>query len=176
MPLSWWYWKYPNWESMGEKERAKTRSLEHERFDKYLTGYDNAGRSLLMTFQDSPEFKQNNYTKWDIQIIDKKVIEGILTDDVLETTQMIHHAAGVHGTLLGSSPGAKMGAGSGSDQKQAYNIFIGLSQAEQDILLRPYQIAAEYNGHPNLKFRFRNRLIADLKDVTPYKSDTQVSI
>lgn len=176
VPESWWLWKYPDWEELTPEERKKLRIDEHKRFDKFLVGVENAGRSIMMTFRDNADFKAQGYTKWEIQVIDKKVIEGILTDDVLETTQMIHNAVGVHGTLVGSSPGSKLGAGSGSDQKQAYNIFMALSQADQDILLRPLEIAAEYNGFKGLKFRIRNRLIADLKDITPSKREVQDAI
>lgn len=167
VPESWWKWKYPDWDSLSVEKRQENRKTEHKRFDSFLSGVENAGKMLLMTFRDDPAFQSQGYTKWQIQVIDSKVLDGILKDDVLETTQMIHSAVGVDPTLLGVSPGSKMGAGSGSDKKQAYNIFMGVSKADQDILMRPLEIAAEYSGFPNLKFAIRNMLIADLKDITP---------
>jgi hypothetical protein len=167
VPESWWKWKYPDWDALDKDKRHELRKAEHTRFDQFLSGVQNAGKMLMMTFRDDPSFQAQGYTKWQIQVIDSKVLDGILKDDVLETTQMIHSAVNIDSTLLGVSPGAKMGSGSGSDKKQAYNIFMGISKADQDILMRPLEIAAEYNGFPNLKFRMKNMLIADLKEITP---------
>ena len=168
VPLSWWKWKYSKWDHLGGEKRKEIVKKEHKRFDTFLKGIDNAGKSLLMTFKDDPNMIKHGYTKWEIKLLEKDVIDGILKDDVLETTQMIYSATGVHGTLLGSTPGGSE-AGSGSNQKQAYNIFMALSRLEQDLVLKPFEFAAEYNGYPRLKFRFRTQMIADLKEVSPSK-------
>jgi hypothetical protein len=173
VPLSWWLWKYPDWESKTAKEQLEIRTLEHDRFDKFLAGVDNAGKSLLLTYRDDPAFQQQGYTQWKIETLDKKVIDGILKDDVLETSQMIHTAVGVDGSLVGNSPGSKLGAGSGSDKREAFNIFMALSTADQDILLRPLEVMAEYNGYPELKFRFNNRFLELLSSITPSQRNTQ---
>ncbi|MGB0521428.1 MAG: hypothetical protein ACPGJS_00640 [Flammeovirgaceae bacterium] len=168
IPNSWWKWKYPQWDNYKKEERKSIVQKEHSRFDKFLRGIENAGKSLLMTFKDDPNMIKHGYTKWEIKLLEKDVIDGILKDDVLETTQMIYSATGVHGTLMGSTPGGSE-SGSGSNQKQAYNIFMALSQLEQDLVVKPFEFAAEYNGYPGLKFKFRKLLIADLKEVSPSK-------
>jgi hypothetical protein len=127
----------------------------------------------MLTFQDDPNFLANGYTQWKIDIIDRKVIEGILTNDVLETTQMIHTAVGVDGTLVGNSPGSKMGGGSGSDKREAFNIFTALSTVDIDILTRPLEVMAEYNGFPGVKFRMNTRFMQLLSNVTPSNRDAQ---
>jgi hypothetical protein len=173
VPLSWWLWKYPDWESKTKKEQLEIRTEEHDRFDKFLSGVENAGKSLLLTYRDDPAFQQQGYTQWKIEALDKKVIEGILTDDVLETTQMIHTSVGVDGSLVGNSPGSKMGSGSGSDKREAFNIFMALSTSDQDMLLRPLEVMAEYNGFPDLKFQFNNRFLQLLSKITPSQRNTQ---
>ncbi len=173
VPLSWWKWKYRDWDTLDQKKRDEYRKAEHEKFDAYLTGYENAGKSLMLTFQDDPNFLANGYTQWKIDIIDRKVIEGILTNDVLETTQMIHTAVGVDGTLVGNSPGSKMGGGSGSDKREAFNIFTALSTVDIDILTRPLEVMAEYNGFPGVKFRMNTRFMQLLSNVTPSNRDAQ---
>jgi hypothetical protein len=167
VPISWWQWKYPDWESKTDAQRMELRKLEHERFDTFLTGVENAGKSIMLTYRDDPAFHAQGYSRWSIEALDRKVIEGILTDDVLETTQMLHTAAGVDGTLVGNSPGAKMGAGSGSDKREAFNIFMALTTFDQEMVLRPLEIMAAYNGFPGLKFRIGSRFLQLLSDVTP---------
>lgn len=170
VPESWWEWKYKDWDTIEAKKRAELVKKEHQRFDTFLRGIENAGKSLMLTFRSDPNMISGGYTKWDIQVIDKKVIDNILGGDLLDTTQMIYQALGVHSTLLGGAPGASnLGAGSGSDQREAYNIFMALSTIDQDIICKPFELMAEYNGLPNLKFRFNSRLIANLSDVTPSK-------
>ena len=166
VPMSWWKWKYEDWDDLEDKEREQLVKKEHLRFDKFLRGVKNAGKSLILTYKDDMEMKKHGYTKWEVELLDKKVIDGILKDDVLETTQMIYSAVGVHGTLLGSTPGGTE-AGSGSNQREAFNIFKGLSQFDQEIVLRPFELAAAYNGFPNLKFRFRDKFLANLSEVSP---------
>lgn len=176
VPFSWWLWKYPKFESLSAEERQQIRKEEHDRFDSFLVGYENAGKSIMLTYRDDPSFQQQGYTQWKIETIDKKVIEGILTDDVLETTQMIHTAVGVDGTLVGNSPGSKMGGGSGSDKREAFNIFMRLTTPEQEILFRPLEVMAEYNGYPNIKFRLDSRFLETLNQVTPSKRDNQDAV
>jgi hypothetical protein len=173
IPESWWIWKYKDF-ATNDKERPKRIKKEHERFEKFVGGFENAGKSLILTFQNDPAYAANNWAQWKIELIDKKVIDNILGGDLLDITQIIYQSVGVHATLLGGAPGStNLGAGSGSDQKQAYNIFMALSTFDQETVMTPLQLMAEYNGHPNLKFRFNSRMIADLSSVTPDKRVAQ---
>lgn len=174
VPVSWWKWKYNDWDSLKPAKKKELITKNHQNFDKFLKGKENAGKSLMLTFQDDPEMIKHGYTKWDIQLVDKKVVDKILGGDLLDITQMIYQSVGVHATLLGGAPGASnLGAGSGSDQREAYNIFMALATIDQDIIAKPFELAAEYNGYPNLKFRFNSRLIAALKEITPSKRQEQ---
>ena len=174
VPVSWWKWKYPDWDMLKPKKKKELITLNHQRFDTFLKGKENAGKSLMLTFQDDPEMIKHGYTKWDIQLVDKQVVDKILGGDLLDITQMIYQSVGVHATLLGGAPGASnLGAGSGSDQREAYNIFMALATIDQDIIAKPFELAATYNGYPNLKFRFNSRLIAALKDITPTQRQEQ---
>ncbi|MOA12613.1 hypothetical protein D3C78_1326240 [compost metagenome] len=69
-------------------------------------------------------------------------------------------ALGIDGTLVGDGPGKKMGAGSGSDKRIAYNIYCSLLQTHRDKLLKPLDFIADFNGWTDrlqgLKFRFRD--------------------
>jgi uncharacterized protein (DUF39 family) len=51
---------------------------------------------------------------------------------------------------MGLAPeGGKMGAGSGSDQRESYNTGISLNTIEQDILLEPLNWIATFNAQTN---------------------------
>lgn len=66
-------------------------------------------------------------------------------------------AVGVDPTLVGDGPGKKMGGGSGSDKRIAFNIYVALLQAYRDVILEPLYFIAEYNGwrkkYKGLKFK-----------------------
>jgi hypothetical protein len=89
---------------------------------------------------------------------------------------MLHTAVGVDGSLVGNSPGSKLGAGSGSDKHEAFNIFMALSTIDQQILLRPLEVMAAYNGHPDISFRFSSRFIQQLSSVTPSNRNTKDAV
>ncbi len=165
--ISWWKWKYPSWDTFSQADRLKKMEEELKKFNDILTGSTNAGRSIMSTFQfDQHSMKE--YAGWRITAIDDKLKDGMYVEDSQEASSHHYSALGVDPTLLGNSPGKGMGAGSGSDKRVAFNIYVNNCKADQDIILEPFNFAADYNGwtkkYPNFQFWFRNYYISTLEE------------
>jgi hypothetical protein len=175
IPESWWVWSKPDFDELSTEERQAYIDSVHDDFESFLQGVENAGKSIIMTFRDDPDMLgAHGYSQWKIEPIDKKVMDNILGEDLLDITQIIYQAVGVHATLLGGAPGASnLGAGSGSDQREAYNIFMALSSFDQEVIMRPFNLALKYNGHKGITCRFNSRLLAPLQEVTPSERKEQ---
>ncbi len=163
---AWWKWKYPDWDSLAAQKKVDIRTEELQTFNDLMTGKNNAGKSIMSTFRVDPH-TQKEYAGWRITAIDDKIKDGIYVEDSQEASSHHYSALGVDPTLLGNSPGKGMGAGSGSDKRVAFNIYVNNCRTEQDLILEPYQFVADYNGWsdriPGLTFWFRNYWISTLE-------------
>jgi hypothetical protein len=160
IPSWWWEWKYKGFEEMTDQERKTIRDGEMDEFERKMTGEDAAGNSLMVTYVSDPKFNKE-YSGWKIEAIDNKIKDGLYVEDSNEAASHLLYALGVDPTLIGSMPGSKMGAGSGSDKRVAFNIYVDTVKAHQDLVLEPLVWIGQYNGWPNYKFRFKNSLEAN---------------
>jgi hypothetical protein len=167
IPMEWWEWKYPGFNTQGKFTATKRKEImkkELEFFNKALTGVEKVGKALMMVFKTDSQGKA--YTKWDIQILKDKKESGEYIEESQEASSHILYALAVDGTLIGNTPGKQMGAGSGSDKRIAWNIFIMNNKPFQDKVLAPLDLITTFNGwtHNNQKimWRFNNYLIATL--------------
>ena len=155
----WWNWKYPGFDQFNTKKKQEKMKEELERFVEFMKGSAGSGNSIMTTFNSDPDL-QKDYPGWKITAIDNKIKDGIYIEDSNEASSHILYALGVDGTLIGSTPGSKLGAGSGSDKNAAFKIYYSLAKPHQDLILEPFELAAEYNGwtrkYPRLKFWFAN--------------------
>ncbi len=158
----WWTWKYPKWASYDDKKRSELKTTELTAFNEFLKGSEKAGKSIITTFKFDPHINRE-YPGWKIEALDDKIKEGAYIEDSQEASSHMLYALGVDGTLIGTAPGKNIGAGSGSDKRVAFNIYISLCKIHQDIILEPFEFIRDYNGwDPDLQFRFRNSLITTL--------------
>ncbi len=161
----WWNWKYSGFDTFPSKQKSELMTKELEKFEKFMSGAESAGNSLMVTFHSNPEF-QKEYPGWKITPIDNKIKDGIYIEDSQEASSHLLYALGVDPTLVGNGPGKLMGAGSGSDKRVAFNVYISLCQIHQDLILEPLEFIADYNGWDkkikNLTFKFRHSMITTL--------------
>lgn len=163
VPSWWWEWKYPGFEKMDGKKRRELMDHEIDQFEKTMRGEENAGNSFMTTFVSDPKYNRE-YQGWAIKAIDDKLKDGIYIEDSNEASSHLLYALGMDPTIIGSQPGSKLGAGSGSDKRVAFNIYLDTVKAHQDIILEPLQWIARYNGWPPYKFAFKNSLDAKTND------------
>lgn len=157
VPEYYWSWKYKNWTELTNDERLKTIKNELKNFNEFFSNPDNSGRSFMTQSKFDAE-RNVSYPGWKITALDDKISDGKYIDDSNEASSQLLFALGVDGTLIGTTPGKAMGAGSGSDKRVAYNMYMQLRQADEDIVFEPLHFIRDYNGwNPKLKFRFRRR-------------------
>lgn len=169
VPEWWWTWKYKDWESKSEKERLKLVQQEKSDFEKFFKG-DRQGNSMMYTQRDDTHSKK--YSDWEVVVVDDKMKTGMYIEDSQEADAHIFKNLGVDSTLFGNGTGKdRSGAGSGSDKRVAWNNYMIMTKPHQDLILKPLQFIAKYNGwqeqyapaeNEKLVFWFKNYQIAKL--------------
>ncbi|MNH20583.1 hypothetical protein D3C79_803600 [compost metagenome] len=103
---------------------------------------------------------------WEIIPIEDKLKEGAYIEDSQEASAHLMRAMGLDATLVGAGPGRNMGAGSGSDKRIAFNIYVALLQPYRDVILEPLNFISDYNGWTEriegLTWRFREAKLETL--------------
>ena len=168
-------WKYPNWKQLNPAEQKALQQKEYQQFTDFVTGAENAGKCVFTAVRTDPNTKQA-FAGWKITALDDKVKSGAYIEDSQEASSHIFFSQGIDSSLIGQAPGKGMGAGSGSDKRVAYNIWIANSKPEQDLLLEPLDFIFDYNNFcdPETKepytLWFKNYWITTLdagKETTP---------
>ncbi len=160
VPSWWWNWKHPGFDKMAPEKRREIMDLEIDQFEKFFKGEDGAGNSMMVTFISDPSHNRE-YQGWKVDAIDNKIKDGIYIEDSNEASSHLLYALSMDPAIIGSQPGSKLGAGSGSDKRVAFNIYVDTVKAHQDLILEPLTWIAQYNGWPDYVFRFRNSVEGD---------------
>lgn len=165
MSETYWEWKYPKWHEMTEKEQKAAFENEVLFLNKKMAGAEKAGGNILSICQVDPNTKQN-YPGLQIIAVDDKIKDGIYIEDSQEASSHIYNALGIDATLVASMPGKNL-AGSGSDKRVAYNIYLANCKPEADLILEPIEFAyrinkfgPEFSTRGPLKCIFRNYWLA----------------
>jgi hypothetical protein len=163
IPLSWWIWKYKNWNNLKAEEQVAKQAEELAKFNSIFTGVDNVGKTIMATYNDSQQGR--DYAKWEIKELTARFDSNMYIEDSQEASSHILYALNVDGTLIGNSPGKQMGAGSGSDKRSAYNIFILANRIYQKKVVTPLNAISTYNGWKSptgekIVFQFKNEMLS----------------
>jgi len=146
IPYDYWSKMYPKWDLKNDKQRQAIIDEKLAEMDKWLTGIKNAGKSLITHFAIDP-ITEKPIPGFEIVVIDSKFKEGDFVPAADHADAKITRALGIDPSLAGLQPaGGKMGAGSGSDKREAFNNSILLTQAESKILFEPLYMVKHFNG------------------------------
>lgn len=164
-----WEWKYEGqWTKFTPAEKRTAIKETLEEIDVVLAGEGNAGKSIHSWKKIGEDGKEISAVT--IHPLDDKLKSGIYIEDSQEAFSNIMFSMGTDPTLVGNAPGKNQGAGSGSDKRVAFNIYMLTCKADQDIILEPLEYVRDLNGwNPEIKFMFNNYYIATLdqgKEVT----------
>lgn len=159
-----WEWRYgllwPKGTANPEKKKELMQEYLQELSD-LMAGPENAGKFLL-THSMFDNARNVNRELVKITLLEDKYPDGILTQDSTEGSSHGIFAFGVHPTLLGHAPGSaksSLGAGSGSDQRVAWNNYLQLAQLHKDIILEPLNFIRDFNGwDKRIQFRFKHSI------------------
>jgi hypothetical protein len=133
VPGDWWKSRYKKWDTMTELEQEQARKTTMNDFNASLTGVENTGKTLLMTFK-SDSYGKNAFTKWEVQEMKGNLGDGAYIEDSQEALANIAAAMQFDNSLMGSIPGKGLQAGSGSDKRLADELFFKTN--------KPYSLTA----------------------------------
>jgi len=163
--------KYKDWKDKGEKDQLAIMKKEKTDFEEFMAGADNAGKSLMVISRDNKVGIE--YKDWQVEAVDDKLKDGKYIEDSQEADAHIFKNLNVDPTLFGAGAGKNStSSGSGSDKRVAWNNYVIMNKAHQDLIMKPLNFIAKYNGwaarltkgKPNSKmvFWFKNYMIAKL--------------
>lgn len=156
IPINYWPAVYPDWKDMTSDQKLAKKKEKLKEINDQLTGMENAGKTIMNEF-GKDMFTNQDVPAWEIVEIESNTKSGEHLEDSREASEHLMRAVGVDPTLVGDGPGKKMGGGSGSDKRIAFNIYVALLQAYRDVILEPLYFIAEYNGwrkkYKGLKFK-----------------------
>ncbi len=159
-----WNWRYGDLWPQGDTQPEKKKQLMQDYLQELsdlMAGPENAGKFLLThSIYDSARNVNRELVK--ITLLEDKYPDGILTTDSTEGSSHGLFSFGVHPTLLGHAPGSaksSLGAGSGSDQRVAWNNYLQLVQLHKDLIFEPLHFISDFNGwDERIRFRFKNNI------------------
>lgn len=156
IPLNYWPARYPDWLKLSEDAKNVLRKAKLDEINSTLAGSVNAGKSIMVDVGFDREGRE--LPGWKIIPIEDKLKEGAYLEDSQEASQHLMRALAVDPSLVGNGPGRGKDAGSGSDKRIAFNIYVALQQPYRDVILEPLLFIAEYNGwdkqYPGINFKF----------------------
>ena len=137
-----------DWETYEPEEQKRIQQEFVEELDATLRDNENSGKSILSTTYLDESGKP--FPGISITTLPNKLQDGAYLDDASAGVQQILTAYGVDPSLIGAGiPGGKLGAGSGSDKRQAWLILSALLKPNRETTLEVFEFIQEYNEWPD---------------------------
>ncbi|MFN3802865.1 hypothetical protein [Belliella pelovolcani] len=177
MPDYWMSSRYKNWESMTDKAKQDASVKEFKIINDVLHKPENHGKSIYTTFKTQVQTGKE-YGGWKITAVDDKMKDGALLADSSEGTIKIFSATSIDPSLHGLIPGKGGSNRSGSDKREALNIYMSLITPHRDNICDPFNVASWYNGWSDEDvetiFFLRIPHLQTLNQVSPALRETQI--
>lgn len=163
-----------NWNRMKPKEQEQVRDDLIKKIDEHMTGSESAGRSIFSPTYPGDDSKLVDALR--IEPIKNEIKDGSYLPDASAANSEILFAMGVDPSLIGHGvPGGKLGAGSGSDKREAFTILQTLFASRRLTTLQVWDLLQDYNGwDPNLEATFENVVLTTL-DKNPMGKESTLS-
>ena len=159
-------------DSQEKKKLVKQEFLES--LDKFLSGAENAGTSIVSQFQYDP-MKAVEMKDILIEDIDKDRKGGDYIEDSEESSNVLCYGMGVHSSILGNSPG-KSKTINGTEARELFVIQQALSKYVQKLCCQPLYMVRDMNGWPeDLDFAIANLQLTTLDKNTGAVKQTGIS-
>ena len=159
------YFKYiyeKNWDAFSVEEKLKIRTDLIRTITDELSSPENSGKSISsIMFVDEKGFQVSAIK---ITSIDDKFKDGSYLPEAEAANSEVLFAFGTDPTIIGAGiPGGKLGSGSGSDKRVAFNLLQAFMKPNRDITISILEFIQDYNSWDNtLKFGFENVVIETL--------------
>jgi hypothetical protein len=171
--------KYPS-PDYTKEEKNKGVQTTLDELNEFLSDVENSGKSFVsMLTWDKIEKKLKD--GWKIDVIDNKLVDGAYLPDTQAANSEILFGIGVDPCLIGSSGvpggGPSLGAGSGSDKREAYwmlNADMGISRQSS---LWPLYFAKKFNKWPaDIQFDYVTVDTSQTQDQHPTKTTKRIDV
>jgi hypothetical protein len=166
--------RYPSPQfTIAQQEEKRTEVLQD--MNDFLSNVENSGKSWV-TYSFYNKIKQEYLSGWEIKVIDNKLKDDAYLPDSQAANSEILFAFGVDPTLLGSGiPGGKLGAGSGSDKREAFwqlNAEMGIYR---QISLEPLYFIRDFNKwDPEIQFDYVTVDTSQTMNKNPTKTEKKI--
>ena len=160
------------WLKMKPEARKQVRQDLVDSINSGLVGNENSGKSIQAMKWTDPSGKEISAIK--ITAIDDKLKDGIYLPEASAANSEILVAIGVDATLIGGAgiPGGALGAGSGSDKREAFLILSALYKTNRETTLEIFEFIQQYNAWDStIKPAFENTILTTL-DANPTGTKT----
>ena len=133
------------WHTYTDEQRNEVIDELINKINDTLAGTTNAFQSITTIFGE--DANGNPAGKIEIIAIDDKVKKDSWVPSSQAADAQIVQGMGLHPSQVGlANEGGKMGAGSGSDQRESFNTEINLNTIHQEIVLEPLNLVARFNS------------------------------
>jgi len=145
IPESYFEVRYPEWNTYTHEAREKLIDDLIDTINDTLAGTKNAFASITTIFKQ--DLQGQAMGKIEIIAVDDKLKKDAWVPSSSVADAQIVQGLGLHPSQVGLAPeGGKMGAGSGSDQREAFNTGITVNTIDQQIVLEPLNWIAGFNS------------------------------
>lgn len=156
IPITYFKIRHQQWDTYTDEEKTRLIDAKVAEWNTALKGEKNAFTSIASVFQQN-EITGDSIGKVEIESVDDKLKKDAWVPSSETADAQIVQGLGMHPSQVGLQPqGGKMGAGSGSDQRETFNIGISTNNIEQLVVLEPLNWIARYNAQfdPEWDVRF----------------------
>lgn len=175
---AYWPWRFKeDWKTAETNpiKRKELMDIVFKDLDDLVAGTANAGKAIYTHTIYEPK-TGTNIDLITITRMDDNLKLGEIQEDSAEASSFAIFAFGMHPTLVGHAPGSAksaLGAGSGSDQRVAWNNYLAQCGMETDIIFSPLQFIRDFNGwDPRITWRFVHHF-EDSLDVKKPSNESQ---
>ena len=151
-----------SWDDFKVDERKEKRQEVIDIIDEHLGGNKAAGKTIQSMRIDVGDGQ--TVPAISITAIDDKFKEGSYLPEASAANSEILFAMNVDSSIIGAGiPGGKLGAGSGSDKRVAFDIASALKKWSRDTTLEIFEFLRDYNGwDPEIMPHFENTVVTTL--------------
>jgi hypothetical protein len=158
-----------------EQREAKKKEVL-QAMDDFLSDAENSGKSFVdFAFWD--KVQKEYLSGWKIEVIDNKLKDEAYLPDSQAANSEILFAIGVDPCLIGGSsvPGGTMGAGSGSDKREAFWMLNAEMGIYRPVSLEPLYFIRDFNGwDPTIQFDYVTVDTSQTQSQRPTKTEKRI--
>lgn len=148
IPYSYWENRYKDWNNPNiytEERQKQTIKEATDEFNKFLTGSQNYGKSIITHYGVDP-VSLKNFEEWKIEPIDNgKLDDNAHISSSQASNSEIVTSFGVDPALLGGQLPGGSEAGSGSNKREAFFIHQAQIGLDRDITTRWFNLVRDFN-------------------------------